>query len=125
MKTILKYPMAILFFAFVLGMFFVDTFNADRYYSEFENTVLQQKPTFSWQSFSDGTFGNQYVKYINDQFVKRDDWITMKATADMTLGRTESYGVVYGKDGYLMEKLQIVEEKPSTAGTNVVPLTEV
>ena len=70
--------MAILFFAFVLGMFFVDTFNADRYYSEFENTVLQQKPSFSWQSFSDGTFGNQYVKYINDQFVKRDDWITMK-----------------------------------------------
>lgn len=120
MKTILKYPMAILFFAFVLGMFFVDTFNADRYYSEFENTVLQQKPTFSWQSFSDGTFGNQYVKYINDQFVKRDDWITMKATADMALGRTESHGVVYGKDGYLMEKLQIVEEKPSTAGTNVV-----
>ena len=112
--------MAILFFAFVLGMFFVDTFNADRYYSEFENTVLQQKPTFSWQSFSDGTFGNQYVKYINDQFVKRDDWITMKATADMALGRTESHGVVYGKDGYLMEKLQIVEEKPSTAGTNVV-----
>lgn len=38
--------MAILFFAFVLGMFFVDTFNADRYYSEFENTVLQQKPDF-------------------------------------------------------------------------------
>ena len=71
MKTILKYPMAILFFAFVLGMFFVDTFNADRYYSEFENTVLQQKPTFSWQSFSDGTFGNQYVKYINDQFQAR------------------------------------------------------
>lgn len=96
--------MAIFVFAFVLGMFFVDTFNADRYYSEFENTVLQQKPTFSWQSFSDGTFGNQYVKYINDQFVKRDDWITMKATADMTLGRTESHGVVYGKDGYLMGK---------------------
>ena len=57
-----------------------------------------------------------------------DDWITMKATADMALGRTESHGVVYGKDGYLMEKLQIVEEKPSTAGTNVVAertLTEV
>lgn len=62
MKTILKYPMAILFFAFVLGMFFVDTFNADRYYSEFENTVLQQKPTFSWQSFSDGNLRQSICK---------------------------------------------------------------
>lgn len=38
----------------------------------------------------------------------------------MALGRTEGHGVVYGKDHQLLEKLQVVESKPSNSGTNVV-----
>ena len=101
-------------------MFLIDVCNKDKERSEFENTSLAQKPSFSWTAFSDGTFGNNYVKYINEQFLGRDQWITLKATADMALGRTEGHGVVYGKDHQLLEKLQVVESKPSNSGTNVV-----
>ncbi len=120
MKNILKYPIALLFGAFVMVVFLVDVFNADKARSEFENIQLAQKPSFSWSTFADGSFGNAYVKYINEQFIGRDDWITLKASADMGLGRTEGHGIVYGKDHQLLEKLQVVDTRTPGAGTNVV-----
>ena len=122
MKKILQYPIAVLFALFISVFFLVDVFNSDRAFSEFENTSLAQKPAFSWSSFVDGSFGSKYVKYINEQFLGRDNWISMKAVADMGLGRIESHGVTYGDDHYLMEKLEIVEDQnyPANAGTNIV-----
>ena len=125
MKKILQYPIAVLFALFISVFFLVDVFNSDRAISEFENTSLAQKPAFSWSSFVDGSFGSKYVKYINEQFLGRDNWISMKAVADMGLGRIESHGVTYGDDHYLMEKLEIVEDQnyPANAGTNIVKQT--
>lgn len=125
MKKILQYPIAVLFALFISVFFLVDVFNSDRAFSEFENTSLAQKPAFSWSSFVDGSFGSKYVKYINEQFLGRDNWIGMKAVADMGLGRIESHGVTYGDDHYLMEKLEIVEDQnyPANAGTNIVKQT--
>lgn len=125
MKQILKYPAAVLFGIFILTFFLVDVLNEDRYMSEFENMKLQQKPSFSWSDFADGSFGNNYVTYINHQFWGRDNWISLKAAADMGLGRIESHGVTFGDDHYLMEKLQIVEDKNYGPGasTNVVKQT--
>ena len=125
MKKILQYPIAVLFALFISVFFLVDVFNSDRAFSEFENTSLARKPAFSWSSFVDGSFGSKYVKYINEQFLGRDNWISMKAVADMGLGRIESHGVTYGDDHYLMEKLEIVEDQnyPANAGTNIVKQT--
>ena len=125
MKKILQYPIAVMFALFISVFFLVDVFNSDRAFSEFENTSLAQKPAFSWSSFVDGSFGSKYVKYINEQFLGRDNWISMKAVADMGLGRIESHGVTYGDDHYLMEKLEIVEDQnyPANAGTNIVKQT--
>ena len=125
MKKILQYPIAVLFALFISVFFLVDVFNSDRAFSEFENTSLAQKPAFSWSSFVDGSFGSKYVKYINEQFLGRDNWISKKAVADMGLGRIESHGVTYGDDHYLMEKLEIVEDQnyPANAGTNIVKQT--
>ena len=125
MKKILQYPIAVLFALFISVFFLVDVFNSDRAFSEFENTSLAQKPAFSWSSFVDGSFGSKYVKYINEQFLGRDNWISMKAVADMGLGRIESHGVTYGDDHYLMEKLEIVEDQnyPANVGTNIVKQT--
>ena len=120
MKKILQNPMAILFGLFVMVVFAVDVFNADRTFSDFENKKLSSKPSFSWSSFVSGSFGNNYVQYINDQFVGRDDWITLKAAADQGLGRIESHGITYADDGYLFEKLELVPERLENSGTNVV-----
>ena len=125
MKKILQYPIAVLFALFISVFFLVDVFYRDLAFSEMANTSLAQKPAFSWSSFVDGSFGSKYVKYINEQFLGRDNWISMKAVADMGLGRIESHGVTYGDDHYLMEKLEIVEDQnyPANAGTNIVKQT--
>ena len=120
MKSILKYPMALVFFLFILLTFLTDVLNEDRYKSEFENKILADKPSFSVSDFMDGSFGQKYVTYINDQFVNRDQWISLKAMADKGRGRVEAHGVSFGKDDYLMEKLEIVPSRLPSSGTNVV-----
>ena len=122
MKKILHYPIAILFGAFILIFFLVDVLNSDRAYSDFENKTLTTRPAFSIASFLDGSFGSNYVSYINDQIAGRDDWISLKAVADLLLGRIESHGVTFGKDDYMVEKLEIVgdEQKQLNSSTNVV-----
>ena len=104
MKKILQYPVAVLFGVFILVFFLVDVLNPDRSYSEFENTVLTTRPAFSISGFFDGSFGSNYVEYINDQIAGRDDWISLKAVADLLLGRVESHGVTFGDDSYMVEK---------------------
>ena len=120
MKSLLKYPMALVFFLFILVTFLTDVLNEDRYKSEFENKILATMPSFSINSFMDGSFGQKYVSYINDQFVNRDQWISLKAVADKGLGRVEAHGVGFGDEDYLMEKLQIVPARLPSSGTNVV-----
>src|SRR5699024_2751223 len=107
--------------------FLVDVLNPDRSYSEFENTVLTTRPAFSISGFFDGSFGSNYVEYINDQIAGRDDWISLKAVADLLLGRVESHGVTFGDDSYMVEKLQIVgdEQKQVNSSTNVVAQSSV
>lgn len=127
MKKILQYPVAVLFGVFILVFFLVDVLNPDRSYSEFENTVLTTRPSFSISGFFDGSFGSNYVEYINDQIAGRDDWISLKAVADLLLGRVESHGVTFGDDSYMVEKLQIVgdEQKQVNSSTNVVAQSSV
>ena len=51
MKKILQYPVAVLFGIFIMVFFLVDVLNPDRSYSEFENTVLTTRPSFSISGF--------------------------------------------------------------------------
>ena len=98
MKKILQYPVAVLFGVFILVFFLVDVLNR-----------------------------SNYVEYINDQIAGRDDWISLKAVADLLLGRVESHGVTFGDDSYMVEKLQIVgdEQKQVNSSTNVVAQSSV
>ncbi len=105
MKKILKYPLTILFSAFILIAFVFDIIKPDKKFSEFENKKLTQKPKFTWQGLVNNKYTQNYEKYINDQFVGRDNWINLKSMAEMGLGKIENNGVVYGKDKYMFDKL--------------------
>ncbi len=50
-------------------------------------------------------YTKEYEEYINDQFVGRDQWITLKSVFESALGKTENNGVVYGADRYIYNKL--------------------
>ena len=49
--------------------------------------------------------------YVNDQFLLRNAFIKIKATADVTAGKLESNGVYRCKDNYLMEELTVPSDK--------------
>lgn len=75
----------------------------DREFSESENRMLEQLPTFSLKTLMSGTFTSDFEKYVSDQFIYRDIWIGMKTDTDRITGKKESNGIYLGKDGVLIQ----------------------
>lgn len=87
MKKIRKYPFSIIMFALVFGMFFISVIKKDTKFSELENRYLTTKPRFTLSGFIDSSYGDEYERYINEQFPFRNDWITTKANTEYLLGK--------------------------------------
>ena len=83
----------------------------DRSFSEKENRVLSSFPSVSLSSLTSGRISGQLDDYVNDQFVLRDIWVTLKATVDRMLGKVELNGVYAGKHGYLLESFTAPSDK--------------
>ena len=93
--------------------------NPVREYSETENRALAQLPEFSWESLfhnsiimkkptdTEKSYTQKYEDFVTDQFVARDAWITLKTQVELLLGKKDSGGVYFGKDGYLFEKHEL------------------
>lgn len=114
MKNILKYPAIIVFAAFILILAVLDLLKEDTRFSEMENRVLQQRPKFTYASLmernEDQKYTGKYEKYINDQFIFRNGWISIKSIGEGMLGKQENNGIVYGKDGFLFERFDQVDQ---------------
>ena len=104
LKKILKYPVVLAFFLFIFLFTAVDLVKPDREYSEFENKYLTQRPEFTLASFLNNEWTSKYETYLNDQFVLRDDWITLKSICESMLLKIENNGSAYGADAYRCEK---------------------
>jgi hypothetical protein len=78
-------------------------FTPDKPFSEAENRVLDQHPTFSFDSLLAGRFIPAYEQYTSDQFALRDSWAVMKARANRALGKKDINGVYLGQDHILLE----------------------
>ena len=114
LKELLKTPLIWCFALFILGFTAWDLVTPDKEKSDMENRYLQQKPTLTLKNLfakGDNAYNQRYEKYINDQFVLRDDWITLKSRAETALGKIENNGIAYGEDGYLFEKVVSVDEE--------------
>ena len=93
--------------------------NPVREYSETENRALAQLPEFSWESLfhnsiimkkptdTEKSYTQKYEDFVTDQFVARDAWISLKTQVELILGKKDSGGVYFGKDGYLIEKHEL------------------
>lgn len=95
-----------------LGMILIFTvlnfFTKDKDYSETENRILAGKPELTLSSLTSGKYMTDMESYITDQFVFRDQWISLKMFTDTLMGRKESNGVYIGKQGTLLE----IQETP-------------
>lgn len=109
MKKLFKYPLLVLFAVFIVGFSVLDCVTPTRTHSEFESN-LSQMPKFSLKTLFNGKFTADYESYVNDQFLLRDEWITLKSYTETLFGKVENNGVIYGKDGYLFEKLTSYDE---------------
>ena len=113
------YPLLWGFVLLMGGLFLLDLCFTSNPYSELENRRLKQKPAFTLSSLLTNRYTKDYEAYINDQFVGRDSWITLKSVFETALGKTENNGVVYGRDRYVFNKLlrpELAESRPNGAG---------
>ncbi len=96
-------PVAVLFLMLIAGMA-AGVLQKDKKYSSAENRTLQQFPKFTVKRVLNGKFQKKYETYLSDQFPKRDSWVKLQTVTERMFGKTESNGVYFGKDGYLLEK---------------------
>jgi len=104
MKQLKTAPAAVLFFAAILLLALLNLVTPDRETSEAENRPLQQAPKFTLSSMLDSSergFAQKYERYLSDQFVGRDGWITLKSICEAAFGKTENNGVAYGRNGHM------------------------
>mgnify|MGYP002523437773 CR=1 FL=1 len=83
----------------------------DKYYSESEKRTLKQFPKLTAEDIKNGSFGDDIEEYLADQFPARDGWVTIKTIADRASGKTESNGVYFAADGYLIEAHETLPSK--------------
>lgn len=104
LKQLKKYPIIAGFFLFLAVMCIVDLFIPDKAVSEFENRELAQNPAFSVQKLFNNEWTQEYGEYVRDQFVLRDEWVSMYGALEMAQGKLEDGGVWFADDGYLIAK---------------------
>lgn len=114
MKKRKIYPTALLLFGFVAVVTLSDLVNPVRAFSEMENRELKTTSQFTISRLFKGDFQSQYEKVVADQFVGRDEWITLKSMTESALLKTENNGVIYGKNGALFGKMTSYNQEQLT-----------
>lgn len=120
LKKIKKYPFTFLFVTIIIVFTISDIFNKDIEFSNYENRSLAQKPKFYYSSFIEGRFFNNYDRYVNDQFVFRDKWINIKSLTENLLGKNENNNIIYGKEDFLFDKFQNIDEDNLNKNVNTI-----
>ncbi len=87
------------------GFFLVNLVKRDTVFSSAEDRALMQRPKFTWQSFSNGTFAEQFENYETDQFVARSAFRQVDVAFSRVGGAREKNGVILGKKHQLMEDI--------------------
>ncbi len=104
LKFINRYSLLIIITTLMATIFILDLASADRDFSELENKVLKQSPSFSVEALIANEYTLDYEEYVNDQFVMRDEWISLKSITERVLGKIENNGVLYGGENYMFDK---------------------
>ena len=73
-------------------------------FSENENRYLAEIPKFTYEKLINGEYMNGMDEYINDQFIFRDRWISIKTMAERAMLKQDINSVYFAKDDYLIEK---------------------
>ena len=90
MNKLEKIAVLTVFIAFLAVFFVLMPVMQDVEFSQQENRYLQMMPKFSLDALTRGDFTADFEEYTTDQFPFRDMWITLKARAELALGKKAS-----------------------------------
>lgn len=99
-------PVWIVFLLLVFGFSLVNAFWPVRESSELENRKLEQFPKVTLAGLLDGSWGEKFGTYMQDQFLLRDRWIDAESFLNAAVfQKTEEGDILYGSDGWMFTKL--------------------
>lgn len=79
-------------------------------FSEQENRTLQTLPAPSLSWLTDNELSQDIAGFYADQFPARETFVGIKTVFEMTLWRMENNGVLIGKQGHLIKRLEYTED---------------
>lgn len=114
LKELLRYPALVLFCGFIIIFSLLDSQINDRKHSELENRDLAQKPVMTKSNLlakeENRKYSYLYEQYVNDQFVGRDSWISLKSRSEAVLLKTENNSIIYGDDNTMYQKFYTIDK---------------
>lgn len=109
-KRVQEQLVGILFILILFLFLIVNIIVPDRKKSEQENRMLAGLPGIRLSSLTSGDYTEKFEDYMTDQFVGRDFWRKLKVTVDRIGGSHLENGVYIGKDGQLLEQIEVADE---------------
>lgn len=76
----------------------------DRTHSDTENRTLASMPTVTFSGVFSGSFMQRFESHVSDQFIFRDEIVSLRSAVNRILGSKEQNGIYIGKSGQLFEK---------------------
>jgi hypothetical protein len=99
-----------MFIIFLFGINILNIMTPDKEFSEFENRMLSKMPKVNFKNILSGRFTDKFEKYVTDQFVYREFWVSIKSDIERLTLKNENKGIFFGRDGYLLEHYKKPEE---------------
>ena len=85
-----------------------------------ENRMLATKPKFRLSSLISGDYDEKFEAYMDDQFGGRDMWRKLKVTVDRICGSRLENGVYIGRNGQLLEQIEVADENHLAANIKAI-----
>lgn len=108
------------FVACLAVLIVVNLITPDRDSSVLENRSLQQAPTLSLYSITEGSYMDDYESYLSDQFAGRDLWRSVYIAYRRIGGSREENGVFLGKKKQLLEDIVQMDEELMRTDTDAI-----
>ena len=119
-KAIIKYPIILLFFSFLLIYLLINIFTPDRITDDLLNKPLQQKPIFSLKALAENKYTKDYEEYLKDQFAYKSSLVSAKGMVENILLKTENNNVWLGNNGYQFTKILNINNEQLNKNINYV-----
>lgn len=100
-----------IFCFYIGGIFILGIVLPDIEFSEMENRYLQNFPKISSSGIESGRYMKEIENYISDHMAFRDQWVCLKTSFEFLTGKEENNEIYFGKDGTLLQKVEIKEEE--------------